>query len=69
MTQNSMTLGELARYLAAEIKTQINHEAELREALLRAIAHMKSHASQTGSMHGWWDVIGELERIANRSKL
>jgi len=38
----------------------------LEEALDRALSYMASHASQTGSMHGWWDVIGELREVRKK---
>lgn len=66
MKGQNIKVGDLVNYLASEARTQVHREIELRKALMRAITHMKSHASQTGSMHGWWDIIGELEEIANK---
>ena len=66
MMRQNIKFGDLVNYLASDARAQVHREIELRNALMRAITHMKSHASQTGSMHGWWDIIGELEEIANK---
>ena len=44
----------------------MKRERELIDALDRAITLLASHAQETGSIHGWWDVIGELKQIANK---
>lgn len=44
----------------------MRRERELIDALDRAIILLASHAQETGSMHGWWDVIGELREVRDQ---
>lgn len=44
----------------------MRREQELIDALDRAIILLASHARETGSMHGWWDVIGELREVRDK---
>lgn len=44
----------------------MRREQELIDALDRAIILLASHVRETGSIHGWWDVIGELREVRDK---
>jgi hypothetical protein len=54
--------------VGARMDKALAREQELKEALNDAIAHMATHASKTGSMHGWWDVIGHLRSVRDKGQ-